>query len=88
MEPNEQAELVRLRRQCLWAAVAAVLFLALGMAIALPPAIRNRRALKAANDELLSLQAAIVDTQAQIRDVQGKIVSTQAKVKAVLDGNK
>jgi len=88
MEPTEQAELLRLRKQCRMAAVAAVLFIAVGMAIALPPAVRKRRALKAANEELISLQAAIVATQAQIRDVQGNIVATQAKVRSVLDGNK
>jgi peptidoglycan hydrolase CwlO-like protein len=52
------------------------------MAIAMPPAIKRRRALHAAHDELLSLQAAIVDTQAQIRDVQAKIVGTQAQIQS------
>jgi hypothetical protein len=88
MEPNEHGEIARPRRQCRWAAVTAVLLIALGMAIALPPALRKRRALKAANEELLSVQAAIVDTQAQIRDVQAKILATQARVRAILDGKR
>ena len=62
MDSIENTELLCLRRQCRWAAVASVLIIALGMAIAMPPALKRRRALHAAHDELLSLQAAIVGT--------------------------
>ena len=87
MDSIENTELLCLRRQCRWAAVASVLIIALGMAIAMPPALKRRRALHAAHDELLSLQAAIVDTQAQIRDVQAKIVGTQAQIQSAQNGH-
>ena len=87
MDSIENTELLCLRRQCRWAAVAAVLIIALGMAIAMPPALKRRRALHAAHDELLRLQATIVDTQAQIRDVQAKIVGTQAQIQSARNGH-
>ena len=87
MDSIENTELLCLRRQCRWAAVASVLIIALGMAIAMPPALKRRRALHAAHDELLSLQAAIVGTQAQIRDVQAKIVGTQAQIQSAQNGH-
>ena len=87
MDSIEKTELLRLRRECRWGTVVAVLTIALGMAIAMPPAIKRRRALHAAHDELLSLQAAIVDTQAQIRDVQAKIVGTQAQIQSAQNGH-
>ena len=87
MDSIENIELLRLRSQYRWAAVAAVLIIALGMAIAMPPALKRRRALHAAHDELLRLQATIVDTQAQIRDVQAKIVGTQAQIQSAQNGH-
>ena len=87
MDSIEKTELLRLRRECRWGAVVAVLTIALGMAIAMPPALKRRRALHAAHDELLNLQAAIVDTQVQIRDVQAKIVGTQAQIQSAQNGH-
>jgi hypothetical protein len=87
MDSRAKTEITHLCRQCRWSAVAAVLIIAIGMAVAIPPALRRRRALHAAHDELLSLQAAIIDTQSQIRDFQAAIVSTQAQIHKAQDAH-
>jgi peptidoglycan hydrolase CwlO-like protein len=87
MDDDKHIQLLRLQRQCKWSAVTSVLFVLIGLAIAMPPALRRRAALKAANNELLGLQAEIVEVQSQIRDVQAKILSAQKQIGATINGH-
>ena len=87
MRQIENLELLRVRRQRHWLSIVAVLIITIGMGLTLPHALRRRRDLHAAHDELLHLQATIVDVQAQIQDVQARIVRTQALIRTAQNGN-
>lgn len=76
----EDAQLHRLRKERNIAAVAAVLFIVVSMAISVPPNLKRRKELKQTNDQLVSLQAAIVDAQAKLRKVQSDITQVQLEI--------
>jgi len=61
--------------------------LTVGMATAMPAALKRRRTLKAANEEVVRLQASVVDTQNQIREIQRRIVVARTQIREVLNGN-
>lgn len=75
--------ITRLRRQRNMLGVAAVVITLTGIAISLPQALERRRQLKAANTELLQLQAELVAAQQQIVKVQADIRQVQAQILAL-----
>jgi len=66
------------RQRDLFAAIAACLLVATGLA--LPRKIAIHRELKALNGRLVELQAAIVDIQQQIRAAEGQLVEVQQEI--------
>lgn len=77
----DNGEAGRLRRQRnLFAAAAALALASIGLAV--PRKVAQYRELKAANAHLVELQAAIVDTQRQIRAAQEDIVGYQDTIRA------
>lgn len=81
-------EIQRLRLQRNGAGVAAVLLMAIGLVICLPRSLERRKHLQAANDELLSLQSQIEDTQSRIRSVQKQIIQAQSEIRSLLHDNR
>jgi CHASE1-domain containing sensor protein len=81
MDP--QSEIRRLKRQRNLASVIAVAIIAVGMTVCVPRGIERRKRLRAADDELIALQARIEDTQNQIRGVQAQIIQTQADIRSL-----
>lgn len=80
----DDTQFQRLRKERNIAAVAAVLFIVVSMALSVPPALKRRNELKQTNDLLLGLQAAIVDTQAKLKKVQADITQTQQEIERAL----
>lgn len=81
MSPEER--LKRLRRQRNLFGGAAVLIVLVGLAVALPRNLERRGRLKAANTELLQLQAELAALQQQIVQVQDQIRAVQVKIREV-----
>lgn len=80
----DDAQFQRLRKERNIAAVAAVLFIVISMAVSVPPALKHRSELKQANDQLVGLQSSIVITQEKLRKVQAEITQTQQEIERAL----
>jgi hypothetical protein len=84
---SEDDEAKRLHFQRNVAAVVAVILIVGSIGAALPGVLRRARELKAANAELVDLQASIVAIQQQTRDTQAEIIRTQEQILARQRGN-
>jgi hypothetical protein len=74
---DEKVGLLR-RQRNLFAAVAVASLLSIGLAV--PRKVANYRELKAVNEHLVELQAAIVDSQRQLLSVEGQILEGQRAI--------
>ena len=74
-----------LRKQRNGAAAAAILLLAGALAVTLPHILFERKRLKTADDDLVSLQATITYVEGEIRETQRNIVKVQGELHSLSD---
>ena len=77
---DAEAQIVSARKRCRIAVGIAVGAILLSMGISVPRAFQRRARLKAANEQLVTLQAQITFAQKEIRERQLKIVAVQKEI--------
>jgi uncharacterized protein YlxW (UPF0749 family) len=84
VQTEVQTELGNLRLQRKVALCASFLIVSIAIVVCLPRAINRRERLKAANDELIRLQAEIVASQKKLGEVQFEILNTQKQIRSII----
>jgi len=77
---SDHVEFSLLRRQRNRAAVVAGLLVVIALGVSLPFNLKHRRALQAANAELLGAQARLLELQAQIVNAQRQVTEAQKEL--------